>query len=150
MRTIESVIKDFENHNYFLFQTINLEHQKNHCDLAIEFNDSQLTQHQVDVLNFIEQKTAKIQSLIEKELSNLYSKSEMNRRDELDNLPLNFEIIEIKEDGYKYDFSVICSKRYRGFFLFPKEINLRVEFKNGSIYTIERKRDPLKENNTPH
>ncbi len=44
------------------------------------------------------------------------------------------------------DLVLICGKSYNGFLFLREEISVRVEFSNGSIQSMQRKRDIMKDN----
>ncbi len=57
-----------------------------------------------------------------------------------------FEVIEIQINNTNFDMVLICSKKYRNFIFFKKEISLRIEFLNNKIQTAKRKIDTTIEN----
>jgi hypothetical protein len=42
---------------------------------------------------------------------------------------------------------LVCGKSYKNFIFFNKNIDIRVEFKDGKIKSIQRKKNTLEENN---
>ncbi|MNH47872.1 hypothetical protein D3C79_1113340 [compost metagenome] len=56
------------------------------------------------------------------------------------------DVIEIPYDNPKYDLVLICGKSYRGFLFLKEDIIVRIEFSNGAIQSMQRKRDIMKDN----
>jgi hypothetical protein len=59
---------------------------------------------------------------------------------------LTLDIIEIPYDNLKYDLVLVCSKTYKKFLFLTRNIDIRVEFKNGRIKSIQRKKDTTEDN----
>ena len=73
-------------------------------------------------------------------------RSEISIKEEINKSKLTFDVIEIPLNVFKYDFVLVCGKTYKKFFFITRSIDIRVEFKNGRIKSIQRKKDTTQDN----
>lgn len=116
------------------------------CDLYFKSNDKNVKQEQVDAYNKFEATYRNYIGEIELFIKTNLNSYETNNLEKITNLILTFDVIELPYDNFKYDLVLVCGKVYKQFFFFKKTIDIRVEFKNGRIRTIQRKKDTTKEN----
>ena len=82
---------------------------------------------------------------MKKELNSLKN-SEVRLENSIRQSKLTFDMIEIPFDNLKYDLVLFCGKTYKKFFFLTRNIDIRVEFKNGQIKSIQRKKDTTEYN----
>jgi len=147
MLTIEKIKKDF---SYIKAWTGNSEvyHDSptfpghgNLCDLYFKVKDKQIGQEQVDKYNEFRESFKKYLPEIERYILSTLTNSEINITDLISETRLTLDIIEIPFDESKFDLVLICGKTYKKFFFLTRNIDIRVEFKNGRIKSIQRKKD---------
>jgi len=152
MLTIDKIKKDF---SYIKAWTGNSEvyHDSpifegygNLCDLYFKSNDKKIKQEQVDKYNEFRERFKNYIPEIEIYILNSLKNSEINIREQIQETTLTLDVIEIPFDNYKYDLVLVCSKTYKKFYVLKETIAIRVEFKNGKIKTIKRKKDTTEDN----
>lgn len=152
MVTIEKIKTEFshiiawtENSEVY-HSTVVFEDHGAFCDLYFKSNDKNVKQEQVDAYNKFEATYRNYIGEIELFIKTNLNSYETNNLEKITNLILTFDVIELPYDNFKYDLVLVCGKVYKQFFFFKKTIDIRVEFKNGRIRTIQRKKDTTKEN----
>ncbi|WP_461791421.1 hypothetical protein [Pedobacter sp.] len=152
MLTIEKIKKDF---SYIKAWTGNSEtyHDSpifegygNLCDLYFKSKDKQIKQEQVDKYNEFKENFKSHLSDIEQYILSSLKNSEVNIENTIRQTKLTLDIIEIPFDNFKYDLVLVCGKTYKKFFFLTRNIDIRVEFKNGRIKSIQRKKDTTEDN----
>lgn len=152
MLTIEKIKTDF---SYITAWTGNSEvfHDSpvfegygNLCDLYFKSNDKQIKQEQVDKYNEFRESFKNYLPEIESYILSSLTNSEMNLRDIISETKLTLDIIEVPFDKSKYDLVLVCGKTYKRFFFLTRNIDIRTEFKNGRIISIQRKKDTTEDN----
>ena len=118
----------------------------NFCDLYFRSKDKQIKQVQVDKYNEFRENFKNYLPEIESYILNSLRSSEINIKDIIKQANLTLDIIEIPFDNSKYDLVLVCGKTYKKFFFLTKNIDIRVEFKNGLIKSIQRKKDTTADN----
>lgn len=118
----------------------------NLCDLYLKSKDKQIKQEQVDKYIEFRENFKNYLPEIERNILNSLKHSEINLKDEIRKTALTLDTIEIPYDNFKYDLVLVCGKTYNKFFLFKRNIDIRVEFKNGRIKSIQRKKDTTNDN----
>lgn len=153
MLTIEKIKKDF---SYIKVWTGNSEtyHDSqifegygNLCDLYFKSKDKQIKQEQVDKYNEFKENFKSYLPDIEKYILSSLKNSEVNIENTIRQTRLTLDVIEIPFDNFKYDLVLVCGKTYKKFFFLTRNIDIRVEFKNGRIKSIQRKKDTTEDNN---
>ncbi len=152
MLTIEKIKKDF---SYIKAWTGNSEvyHDSpvfqgygNLCDLYFKTKDKQIKQEQVDKYNEFKQNFKSYLPEIEKYILSSLKNSEINLENKIRQTKLTLDIIEIPFENFKYDLVLVCGKAFKKFFFLTRNIDIRVEFKNGRIKSIQRKKDTTEDN----
>ena len=152
MLTIEKIRSDFSYieawtgssevyHNSPIF-----EGHGNLCDLYFKAKDKEITQEQVDKYNEFRGSLKNYLPEIERYILSSLTNSEMNLRDLIGETKLTLDIIEIPIDSSKYDLVLVCGKTYKKFYFLTRNIDIRAEFKNGKIISIQRKKDTTQDN----
>ena len=152
MLTIEKIKKDFSHveawtgnsevyHDSPIFQGYG-----NLCDLYFKSNNREIKQEQVDKYNEFKANFKSYLPEIEMYILSLLNNSEVKLENTFRQIKLTLDIIEIPYDNFKYDLVLVCSKTYKKFFFMTRNIGIRVEFKNGQIKSIQRKKDTTKDN----
>jgi hypothetical protein len=118
----------------------------NLCDLYFKSNEKQIKQEQVDKYNEFRAVFKNYLPEIEKYILNSLKNTEITIEDVISETVLTLNIIEIPFDNFKYDLVLVCSKTYKKFIFITRNIDIRVEFKNGRIKTIQRKKDTTEDN----
>jgi len=118
----------------------------NLCDLYFKSKDKQIKQEQVDKYNEFKESFKSYLPDIEKYILSSLKNSEMNLENTIRQTKLTLDIIEIPYDNFKYDLVLVCGKTYKKFFFLTRNIDIRVEFKNGRIKSIQRKKDTTEDN----
>jgi hypothetical protein len=118
----------------------------NLCDLYFKSKDKQIKQEQVDKYNEFKENFKSYLPDIEKYILSSLKNSEMNLENTIRQTKLTLDIIEIPYDNLKYDLVLVCGKTYKKFFFLTRNIDIRVEFKNGRIKSIQRKKDTTEDN----
>lgn len=118
----------------------------NMCDLYFKSKDKQIKQEQVDKYNEFREGFKNYLPEIENYILSSLSNSEMNLKDIIRQTKLTLDIIEIPFDNYKYDLVLVCGKTFKKFLFLTRNIDIRVEFKNGRIKSIQRKKDTTEDN----
>ncbi len=126
--------------------TVNFYGQGDSCDLYFNCVGKELKQEQVDIYSQFENNYKNYIAEIERFISNNLTTYEQKVSEEIKNLELTFDIIDVPYDNSNYDIVLVCGKTYRKFLFFKKEINIRIEFKNGKIKTIQRKNNTIEDN----
>lgn len=119
----------------------------NLCDLYFKSKDKQIKQEQVDKYNEFRKCFKDYLPEIENYISRSLENSEINKKEIIRQSKLTFDIIEIPYDNFKYDLVLVCGKNYKKFIFLKENIDIRVEFKNGTIKTIQRKKETKADNN---
>jgi hypothetical protein len=152
MLTIDQIKKDFsyikawtENSEVYHDSPI-FEGYGKMCDLYFKSKDNQIKQEQVDKYNDFKDNVRSYLPEIEKYILSSLKNSEVNLEDTIRQTKLTLDIIEIPFDNFKYDLVLVCGKTYKKFFFLTKNIDIRVEFKNGRIKSIQRKKDTTEDN----
>lgn len=152
MLTIEKIKKDF---SYIKAWTGNSEtyHDSpifegygNLCDLYFKSNDKQIKQEQVDKYNEFKENFKSYLPDIEKYILSSLKNSEVKLENTIRQTKLTLDVIEIPFDNFKYDLALVCGKTYKKFVFLTRNIDIRVEFKNGRIKSIQRKKDTTEDN----
>ncbi len=152
MLTIDNIKKDF---SYIKALTGNLEvfHYSpifqgygNLRDLYFKSKDKQIKQEQVDKYNEFKENFKNYFPEIERYILSSLKNSEVNLEDSIRQAKLTLDIIEIPFENFKYDIVLVCGKTYKKFFFLKGNIDIRVEFKNGRIKSIQRKKDTTEDN----
>jgi hypothetical protein len=118
----------------------------NFCDLYFKSKNKQIKQEQVDKYNEFKSNFKNFLPDIEKYILRSLKNSEINIENKIRQSKLNIEIIEIPFENFKYDLVLVCGKTYKKFFFLTRSIDIRVEFKNGQITSIKRKKDTTEDN----
>jgi len=118
----------------------------NLCDLYFKSKDKQIKQEQVDKYNEFKENFKSYLPEIEKYILSSLKNSEMNLENTIRQTKLTLDIIEIPFDNFKYDLVLVCGKTFKKFFFLTRNIDIRVEFKNGRIKSIQRKKDTTEDN----
>ena len=153
MLTIDKIQRDFSYikawtgnsevfHDSTLFQGYG-----NLCDLYFKSKDKQIKQEQVEKYNEFKVNFKSYLSDIEKYILSSLKNSEVNLENTIRQSKLTLDIIEIPFDNFKYDLVLVCGKTYKKFFFLTRNIDIRVEFKNGRIKSIQRKKVTTEDNN---
>lgn len=116
------------------------------CDVYFVCKNKLITQKQVDIYNDFKNNYKSHIPEIEQYIQNHLKRSEHNKSELIKASTLTFDVIEIQQDIYKYDMVLVCRKTFKQFLFFKKNISVRVEFKNGRIKSIKRKKDTTTEN----
>ena len=116
------------------------------CDLYIKAKDKQIKQEQVDKYNEFKANFKNYLPEIERYILSSLKNSEINLKEVIRQTGLTLDIIEIPYDNVKYDMVLVCGKTYKKFIFLTRNIDIRVEFKNGRITTIQRKKDTTEDN----
>lgn len=117
------------------------------CDVYFRSKSKKIKQEQVDIYNFFKNNYQTSIKEIEKYIQISLNDSERNKAEIIKTSNLNIDVIEVPFDNLKYDMVLICGKTYKNFFFFKKNIDVRIEFKEGKIKSIQRKKNTLEENN---
>ena len=118
----------------------------NLCDLYFRAQDKQITQEQVDKYIDFKENFKNYLPDIERYILSSLKNSEVNLKNIIRQSKLTLDIIEIPFDNFKYDLVLVCGKSYKMFFFLTRNIDIRVEFKNGRIKSIQRKKDTTEDN----
>lgn len=152
MVTIDKIKKDFSylkawtgNSEVYHDSTI-FEGYGNLCDLYFKSKDKQLKQDQVDIYNGFRESFKNYLPEIERYILSSLKNSEVNLENTIRQTKLTLDIIEIPFDNSKYDLVLVCGKTYKKFFFLTRNIDIRVEFKNGRIKSIQRKKETTEDN----
>lgn len=105
----------------------------NMCDLYFKSKDKRIKQEQVDKYNEFREGFKNYLPEIENYILSSLKNSEMNFKDIIRQTKLTLDIIEIPYDNFKYDLVLVCGKTYKKFLFLTRNIDIRVEFKNGKI-----------------
>lgn len=152
MLTIDKIKRDFSyikawtgNSEVYHDSTI-FQGYGNLCDLYFKSKDKQIKQEQVEKYNEFKENFKSYLADIEKYILSSLKNSEVNIENTIIQSKLTLEIIEIPFDNFKYDLVLVCGKTYKKFFFLTRNIDIRVEFKNGRIKSIQRKKDTTEDN----
>jgi hypothetical protein len=118
----------------------------NLCDLYFKSKGKQIKQEQVDRYNEFRNSFENYLPEIESYILSSLKKSEQNLKDTIRLANLNLDIIELPFENHEYDMVLVCGKTYKKFFFLTRNIDIRVEFKNGRIQSMQRKKDTIEEN----
>ena len=116
------------------------------CDLYFKSKDKHIKQEQVDKYNKFKENFKNYLPEIERYILSSLKNSEVNLENTIRQSKLTLDIIEIPFDNFKYDLILICGKTYKKFFFLKRNIDIRVELKNGRIKSIQRKKDTTEDN----
>jgi hypothetical protein len=116
------------------------------CDLYFKSIDKQIKQEQVDKYNDFKVNYTKYLPEIEEHIISTIKKSEVILKNTINQAKLFIDVIEIPFDNFKYDMVVVYSKTYNRFIFLTRNIDIRVEFKNGLIKSIQRKNETTEDN----
>lgn len=118
----------------------------NFCDVYFKSRNKYINQEQVDKYNDFKTDFKKYLPEIELYILSSLKRSEISIKEEINKSKLTFDVIEIPLNVFKYDFVLVCGKTYKKFFFITRSIDIRVEFKNGIIKSIQRKKDTTQDN----
>lgn len=118
----------------------------NLCDLYFNAQGKNIKQDQVDKYNEFRKDFKNYLPEIERYILNSLRSSELNLKDIIEQTELTLDIIEVPFDNFKYDLVLVCGKTFKKLFFLTRNINIRVEFKNGRIKSIQRKKDTTEDN----
>ena len=116
------------------------------CDLYFKAKDKKIKQEQIDTYNKFKETFRDFIPEIEKYILSSLKNSEISIKEEIRKKELLLDVIQVTFDNSKYDLVLVCGKTLKRFFFFTKNIDIRVEFKNGRIKTIQRKKDTTEDN----
>ena len=150
--TIEKVKKDYQYmeslfgktssyHNVIEFLNFGVS-----CDIFIKALGLEISQNQIDQLNNFQKNYLKYIPKIDQFIFDSLKSYERKKADIVKFSNLAFHVLEVPLDDSKFDFVLICGKNVRLYWLLKVDISLRVEFKDGKILSIERKKDITNEN----
>ncbi len=146
MLTIEKIKKDFSyikawtgNSETYHYSPI-FEGYGNMCDLYLRAQDKHIKQEQVDKYNEFRESFKNYLPEIESYILSSLRNSEFHLKDMIKQTKLTLDIIEVPFDIFRYDLVLICGKTYKKFFFLTRNIDIRVEFKNGRIKSMQRKK----------
>jgi hypothetical protein len=152
MITIDKIKNDFsflnawsENSEVY-HDTIIFEGYGIFCDLYFKSNNKQIKQEQVDQYNDFRVNFKNYLPKIETYILSSLNKSEQQLKATIQQTSLYLDVIEIAYENFKYDLVLVCSKTYKKFFFLTRSIDIRVEFKNGNIVSMQRKKDTTTDN----
>jgi len=152
MLTLEKIVRDYSlvnpmtgndqcYHNIEVFDGLG-----EFCDVFFGSKNEQVKEEQITTYNVFKAGLKKYLKEIELYIEGSLTASEQKRSARINEAALRFYVIDVPYENQKYDLILICGKNYRGFLRMRKEISVRVEIKGGSIRSIQRKRDILKDN----
>lgn len=118
----------------------------NLCDLYFRTQYMRIKQEQVDKYNEFRENFKNYLPEIESYILSSLRVSEFNLKDKIKQTKLTLDIIEVPFDNIKYDLVLICGKTYKKFFFLTRNIDIRVEFKNGQIKSMQRKKETTEDN----
>lgn len=133
-----SFIEDFSETSEVYHDSPVFQGYGNFCDLYFISKDKHIKQGQVDIYNEFRANFKEYIPEIGRYIISSLKDSEINSEDTIRQSNLTLDVIEIPFDNIQYDMVLICSKTYRKFLFLKKNINARVEFKNGKIRSIQR------------
>ncbi len=116
------------------------------CDLYFKSVDKEIKEEQVDIYSKFKNYFKNYVDEIEVFINNNLTYFETNKLDEIKRSILFFDVIEVPFDNSKYDLVLVCGKTYKTFPFRKKSISIRIEFKNGQILSIRRKKDTTTDN----
>jgi hypothetical protein len=116
------------------------------CDVYFRCKGRQLQQEQIDIYNQFKTNCKNYLQEIESYISRTLTNSEKRKSEIIQEAELTIDVIEVPSDNDNYDLVLVCGKSYKSMFFFNRFINIRVEFKNGSIKAIQRKKDTTQPN----
>lgn len=152
MLTLEKIKKDFTYikawtgdtsiyHSDFVFEDTG-----EFCDLYFSSENKLIRQEQVDVFNRFQLNFKDFIPEIDKFINSNLRFYESRNSELIERTKVAFSVVSVPYDTSKYDLILVCGKTYRSFLFFKKDIDIRVEFKDGKIKTIQRKKDTLEDN----
>jgi len=144
--TLEKVKQDFTQFTHCYFSTVVYTDNGQFFDLYINANKKDLSQDQIDVYNSLNNNIDSILLEINSYLKCTLTNSEQNKAIELNSKQLYLAVLEIQDNTKNYDAVLICGKQYSYFKIFKRDIGIRIEFKNGQIISMLRKKDTTIEN----
>lgn len=145
MLTIEKIKSEFSYVGGY-HGTDTFEGHGDFCEIYIRCKGQQLQQEQIDIYNQFKKSYKSYLQEIESYISRTLTNSEKRKSGIIQRADLMFDVIEIPLDNNKYDLVLVCGKSYKSLFFFIRSIDIRIEFKNGSIKTIQRKKDTTEPN----
>lgn len=154
MLTLEKIKTEFSHINAFAgtsevyHDTDVFEGHGKFCDLYFKSVDRQLSQKQVDTYNSFKKNQEKYFDEIERFINSSLISAEAKKMAQIKLQPLNIDVIEVPYDNPKYDLVLVCGKTFKNFLIFNKNINLRIELKDGRIMSIQRKKDTTEDNDS--
>jgi len=152
MLTIESIRNEFsfilamigETETYFGTETF--PGHGNFCEVYFNTLYKGLLQEQVDIFNNFKRNYKKYLTEIEQQFSDSLSAFELSKLVDSRNSALLFDVIVISQGHPKYDMILVCGKRIKTFLFFKKNLDFRVEFKDGIIISAKRSKNTLVDN----
>ncbi len=147
MLSIDKIINEYTCTKTFYHNIDLFEGYGAFCDVYFRSKSKKIKQEQVDVYNNFKNDFLTTIKEIEKFIEFNLDDSERSKAEIIKKSNLNLDVIEIPFDNLKYDMVLICGKTYKNFFFFKRNIDVRVEFKDGKINSIKRKKNTLEENN---
>lgn len=145
MLTIEKIKSEFSNVGGYHGTDI-FEGHGDFCDIYFGCKDQQLKEEQIDIYNQFKTNYKNFLQDIESYISRTLRNSEKRKSGIIQQSDLMFDVIEIPFDNNKYDLVLVCGKSYKSLFFFKRFIDIRVEFKNGNIKTLQRKKGTTEPN----
>ena len=115
-------------------------------DLYFRCDDVDTLPEQVEKFNDLMKKMQEYLEEIEKYLLSTLTKIERKKERQIMESKMHIDVVEVQRNNLKFDVVLVCSKRYKYFKLFDKNIGIRAEIKDGIIKSIERKNDITERN----
>jgi hypothetical protein len=116
------------------------------CDVYFNCENGQVKEEQISIYNTFKAGLKKYANEIEVYIQSSLTTSEQKKPARINEAVLQFNVVDVPFENPKYDLILICGKDYKGFLGMRNEISIRVEIKDGSIQSIQRKRNVLKDN----
>jgi transcription termination factor NusB len=112
----------------------------NFCDIYFITSNKLITQTQVDHFNIFKQNYNEYSERIENKIESILNQAELSRLKEIQESILSFDVLEIPKENPEYDFMLVCKKSITRYLILRNNISFHVEFKNGEIKSIYRKK----------
>lgn len=144
--TLDRIKQDFSLINSFYFSEVSYNHDGKFFDLYLWANENEISESQVEIYNRLTKNLDEYVNEINSFLESTYSNFERKKLEKLNNKKLGIDVISIPNNNENYEAVLVCGKQYKLFGLFKRVIGIRIEFKNGTINSMERKSNTIKEN----
>ena len=145
--TLEKIKQEFSLINSFYFSEVHYSTDGRFFDLYFKTEESVISNKQIETYNKLIENLNQYLIKINDFIRSTYTKSELKKAEELNIIKLNIHVIEISNNNNSdLDAVLVCGKQYKHFRLFKRDIEIRIEIKNGQIMTIERKTDSTRKN----